>query len=213
MITVATPCHGIPFSIYPQTMPHITTCITKAGASRYELPWPPFDRMLSNLNQTNFSQPCSTFWDRVLGTMWTGGDVSARYERARIAAQQKVDHDLVKISINSDAAESGIEEARPFESALQDANNPKSQQHLSLAGKAERQATESRQQVLSDITDGGPQILKDEAREEKDASWAMLKRRTPTSVTQADSFKGLRDRITGSLHGRTRGVLGMESSS
>lgn len=140
--------------------------------------------------------------------MWTGGDVSARYERARIAAQQKVDHDLVKISINLDA-----EEPRPYESALQDANNPKSQRVLSLARTAERQATESRQQVLSDITDGGLQVLQDEAREEKDASWAMLKRRTPASVTQADSFKGLRDRITGSLHGRTRGVLGMESSS
>lgn len=152
--------------------------------------------------------------------MWTGGDVSARYERARIAAQQKVDHNLVKISINLDAAESGIEEPRPYESALQDdesalqdAKNPKSQRVLSLARTAERQATESRQQVLGDITDGGPQVLKDEAREEKDASWAMLKRRTPASVTQADSFKGLRDRITGSLHGRTRGVLGMESSS
>lgn len=145
--------------------------------------------------------------------MWTGGDVSVRYERARIAAQQKVDHDLVKISINFDAAESGIEEPRLYESALQDPKNPKSQQVLSLARTAERQATESRQQVLGDITDGGPQVLKDEAREEKEASWAMLKRRTPASVTQADSFKGLRDRITGSLHGRTRGVLGMESSS
>lgn len=145
--------------------------------------------------------------------MWTGGDVSVRYQRARIAAQQKVDHDIVKISINLDAAESGIEEPRPYESALQDAENPKSQRVLSLARTAERQATESRQQVLSDNTDGGPHVLKDEAREEKDASWAMLKRRTPASVTQADSFKGLRDRITGSLHGRTRGVLGMESSS
>ena len=178
----------------------------------------PLHQMSSNLNQTNFSQPCSTFWDRVLGTMWTGGDVSARYERARIAAQQKVDHDLVKISKNLDAAESGIEEPRPFESALQDATNPqsinsKNQQPLSLAGKAERQAAESRQQVLGDISEGGPQVLKDEAREEKDASWAMLKRRSPASVTQADSFKGLRDRITGSMHGRTRGILGMESSS
>lgn len=142
--------------------------------------------------------------------MWTGGDVSARYERARIAAQQKVDHDLVKISINLDAAESGIEEPRTYESAPK---NLKSQRVLSLARTAERQVTESRQQVLGDSTDGGPQVLKDEAREEKDASWAMLKRRTPASVTQADSFKGLRDRITGSLHGRTRGVLGMESSS
>lgn len=138
--------------------------------------------------------------------MWTGGDVSARYERARIAAQQKVDHDLVKISINLGEAESGIEESRH-------AKKPESQRVLSLARTAERQAIESRQQVLDDITEGGPQVLKDEAREEKDASWAMLKRRTPASVTQADSFKGLRDRITGSLHGRTRGVLGMESSS
>lgn len=175
--------------------------------------------MLSNSNQTNFSQPCSTFWDRVLGTMWTGGDVSARYERARIAAQQMVEHDLVKISNTSDTAEGGIDEPRPFQIVFQDATNlqsinSKNQQPLSFAGKAERQATESRQQVVGDTTNGGPQVLKDEAREEKDASWAMLKRRrTPASVTQADSFKGLRDRIAGSMHGRTRGVLGMESRS
>lgn len=150
--------------------------------------------------------------------MWTGGDVSARYERARIAAQQKAYHDLVKISINSDTAESRIEDPRSCESALQDATNllsiiSKNQQSLSLARKAECQPTKSRQQVLGDTTEGDPQVLKDEAREEKDPSWAMLKRRTPASVTQADSFKGLRDRITGSMHGRTRGVLGMESSS
>lgn len=151
--------------------------------------------------------------------MWTGGDLTARYERARIAAQQQVEHDLVKISTYSDAAESRIEEPRPFESALRDATNlqsinSKNQQPLSLlAGKAERQAKKSRQQVLDDSTDGGAQVLKDEAREEKDGSWAMLKqRRTPASVTQADSFKGIRDRISGSMHGRTRGVLGMESS-
>lgn len=88
----------------------------------YSLPWDPFQQLTNNnagyhdihhqswgikvcflpglsyllsdlCPQTNFSQPCFTFWDRFLGTMWVGGDVSVRYERARVAAQQKVDLD------------------------------------------------------------------------------------------------------------------------
>ena len=71
----------------------------------YALPWDPLQHLTSNNAgyhdvhhqswgiKTNFSQPFFTFWDRLLGTMWMGGDVSARYERARLAAQKKVDAD------------------------------------------------------------------------------------------------------------------------
>ncbi|EEP78095.1 conserved hypothetical protein [Uncinocarpus reesii 1704] len=46
--------------------------------------------------KTNFSQPFFTFWDRLLNTKWTGGDVTLRYERSRVAAQRLVDADKVK---------------------------------------------------------------------------------------------------------------------
>lgn len=42
--------------------------------------------------KTNFSQPFFTFWDKYLGTMWEG-DVSARYEKGRHAAQQKLEQE------------------------------------------------------------------------------------------------------------------------
>ena len=71
----------------------------------YAFPWDPLQHLTSNNAgyhdvhhqswgiKTNFSQPFFTFWDSLLGTKWTGGDVSARYERARLAAQKKVDAD------------------------------------------------------------------------------------------------------------------------
>lgn len=47
--------------------------------------------------KTNFSQPFFTVWDRALGTIWSGGDVSGRYERSAKAAQFKVDQDNMKV--------------------------------------------------------------------------------------------------------------------
>jgi sphinganine C4-monooxygenase len=56
----------------------------------YAFPWDPFQHLSSNNAayhdvhhqnwgiKKNFSQPCFTFWDRLFGTMWTGGDVPAR---------------------------------------------------------------------------------------------------------------------------------------
>ncbi|OCK74507.1 hypothetical protein K432DRAFT_409801 [Lepidopterella palustris CBS 459.81] len=71
----------------------------------YSLPFDPLQLITSNNAgyhdihhqswgiKTNFSQPFFTFWDRLLDTMWKGGDVSARYEKSRRHAQQKVDRD------------------------------------------------------------------------------------------------------------------------
>lgn len=153
--------------------------------------------------------------------MWTGGDVSARYERARIAAQKSVDEENEQATVTrSDASQSATQDLRHYEHELSNAIdlqsiNTKHQQPAAPAGKAEYQAAGSRQQVLDDKRDGGIDVLKDEAREEKDARTALkrsTRRRATSSVSQADNFKGLRDRITGSIHGRTGGILGMESS-
>lgn len=71
----------------------------------YALPFDPLQHITSNNAgyhdihhqswgiKTNFSQPFFTFWDKFCGTMWRG-DVSARYERSRKAAQQKFDQEL-----------------------------------------------------------------------------------------------------------------------
>ncbi|MCJ1265775.1 hypothetical protein MMC22_005655 [Lobaria immixta] len=211
------------------------TCLTLKTVDDhcgYSLPWDPIQYLSSNNAgyhdvhhqgwgiKTNFSQPCSVFWDWLLGTMWTGGDVSARYERARIAAQRKVDEEDEQATVTcSDASQSAIQDLRPYENELSNAIdlqsvNTKNQQPAAPAGKAEYQAAGSRQQVLDD-KDGGIDVLKGEAREEKDARTALkrsTRRRATSSVSQADNFKGLRDRITGSIHGRTGGILGMESS-
>lgn len=66
----------------------------------YKLPWDPLQRITSNNAayhdihhqswgiKTNFSQPFFTIWDRWLNTMHKG-DVSDKYERAKIAAAKK----------------------------------------------------------------------------------------------------------------------------
>ncbi|TVY71474.1 Sphingolipid C4-hydroxylase [Lachnellula suecica] len=74
----------------------------------YALPWDPLQHITSNNAgyhdihhqswgiKTNFSQPFFTFWDRLLGTVWTG-DTTAKYERSKKAAQFKVDADKVEL--------------------------------------------------------------------------------------------------------------------
>ncbi|WEW54595.1 Sphingolipid C4-hydroxylase sur2 [Emydomyces testavorans] len=49
--------------------------------------------------KTNFSQPFFTFWDRFLNTKWSGGDVTLRYERSRLAAHRMMEEDKVKEDI------------------------------------------------------------------------------------------------------------------
>jgi sphinganine C4-monooxygenase len=157
----------------------------------YALPWDPLQHITSNNAayhdihhqtwgiKTNFSQPFFTFWDRFLGTVWTGGDVSARYERDRIAAQKKLDASkptLAPSVTNSPAVD---------------------------PDKARNQAFESQQQVLDSEKDGQA-ILREEAREERE-----VKQSTRRSVRRKSGFdpKVLSDRMAGSLHGRSSAIL------
>lgn len=198
----------------------------------YALPWDPLQHLTSNNAgyhdvhhqswgiKTNFSQPFFTFWDRVLGTVWTGGDVSARYERSRLAAQKALDQDNEKSVTNSDAAESVTQNRKPYENELRDAKDVlsiplKNRQPQPPAGKAELQAAGSRQQILDDKQDGGPSVLAEESREEKEARNFLRRsprKRATSSLSPKDSFKGLRDRVTGSMHGRAGGIIGVDGS-
>ena len=117
----------------------------------YAFPWDPLQHATSNNAayhdvhhqswgvKSNFSQPFFTFWDRFLNTTWKGGDVSARYQRDRIAAQRKVDADAVLRTIT-------------ISNEIDD-------------HKARAQAKESQQQVLDS---DGPQIIAEERREEQE---------------------------------------------
>jgi sphinganine C4-monooxygenase len=164
----------------------------------YAFPWDPLQHITSNNAayhdvhhqswgiKTNFSQPFFTFWDRFMGTVWTGGDVSARYERSRIAAQKKADADVSKLTssvVNSPATD---------------------------LNQANRQAAASQRVVLEDKVGGGPQIIQDEVAEEKDVVQRLPKvtrRKTGSIDPKGDSLRSLRDRVTGSLHGRGTGIL------
>ncbi len=156
----------------------------------------------------------------MLGTVWVGGDVSSRYERARIAAQRKVDQDIKPVP--TPISQSHPNNDRVSSVYLDDAANAKDlpfvpaqfRQPAAPAGKAAQQAAASRQQVLDDKKNGGVRVLAEEAEEEQDARRLLRKstrRKRGSSTPQADSLKGLRDRVTGSMHGRTGGIIGMES--
>ncbi|KAF2744026.1 hypothetical protein M011DRAFT_480331 [Sporormia fimetaria CBS 119925] len=89
-----------------QSMWFFTGCTIKTVDDHcgYSLPFDPLQRLTSNNAgyhdihhqswgiKTNFSQPFFTFWDKYLGTMWQG-DVAARYEKGRQAAQQKLEQE------------------------------------------------------------------------------------------------------------------------
>lgn len=164
----------------------------------YAFPWDPLQHVTSNNAayhdvhhqswgiKTNFSQPFFTFWDRFLGTVWTGGDVSARYERSRIAAQKKLDID-----------------ASTMESSV--INSPATD-----LKKANVQAAASQRQVLEDEIEGGRQIIQEEVAEEKQAIRAtprITRRKTGSIDPKGDSLRGLRERVAGSLHGRSTAIL------
>lgn len=68
----------------------------------YALPWDPLQHLTKNNAsyhdihhqnwgiKTNFSQPFLTFWDGLLGTMWTG-NTSSKYKRRNKATSHKLD--------------------------------------------------------------------------------------------------------------------------
>lgn len=134
-----------------------------------------------------------------------------------MAAQQKVDADLAATSITRTNASSSLTaDPHPYENELRDVKLLKSlpaelQQPAAPIGKAELQAAASREQVLEDA---GREVLAEEAAEEKEARSMVRKsnrRRTASSLTQSDSLRGLRERV--SIHGRTGGILGMDHGS
>jgi sphinganine C4-monooxygenase len=162
--------------------------------------------------QANFSQPFFTFWDRILGTTWTGGDVSAKYERSRKSAQNAAKNGMSGTSTAGEPSDSQNQDRRPSTKGLL----PGFQESLKASTTVPRQAAESLEQALQDIENGGPRILSEETEEEQEPRVAL--RRSPRkkggNATPSDvgSLKGLRDRVNGSLHGRSGGVLGLESS-
>ncbi|ETI19729.1 hypothetical protein G647_08742 [Cladophialophora carrionii CBS 160.54] len=157
----------------------------------YAFPWDPLQHITSNNAayhdvhhqswgiKTNFSQPFFTFWDRILGTAWTGGDVSARYQRDRIAAQKKLDADVA------------LTQPSVVNSPEIDVQN------------AQQQARSSQRQVLDDRQHGGPQILEEEAREEKEVKSAS---RRSTRRKSGFDAKSISDHIAG-LHSRSPAIL------
>jgi sphinganine C4-monooxygenase len=158
----------------------------------YAFPWDPLQHVTSNNAayhdvhhqswgiKTNFSQPFFTFWDRVLNTAWTGGDVSARYQRDRIAAQKKVDADaaMAKASV---------------------VNSPEIN-----PDQARQQAQSSQRQVLDDKENGGARILLEEEREEQEAKQTL---RRSTRRKSGFDAKSISDRVAGSLHSRSTAIL------
>lgn len=207
-----------------------TTIKTVDDHCGYALPWDPLQHLTSNNAgyhdvhhqswgiKTNFSQPFFTIWDRVLGTMWTGGDVSARYERARIAAQKKVDAEVAPIT-KSEASDSlKAESLTPYDSDVPRAEQitkdiqARTQPEVP-SGKAFAQAMGSRQQILDDKSGGGFAVLMEEAAEEREAQRVLRRspRKKSLASTPSAGLKGLRDRVNTSLHGKGSGVLGVES--
>ena len=198
----------------------------------YALPWDPLQHITSNNAgyhdvhhqswgiKTNFSQPFFTFWDRMLGTVWTGGDVSARYERTRLATQKALEKDEVSPIASSKPTDSIDQDPKPCQNDLRDATDLpsipiKNRQQQPPAGKVESQAAGSRQQILDGKKDGGPSVVADESYEDKEAINSVRRsprKRATSTLSAKDSFKGLRDRVTGSMHGRTGGIIGVDGS-
>ncbi|KIX07896.1 uncharacterized protein Z518_02550 [Rhinocladiella mackenziei CBS 650.93] len=161
----------------------------------YAFPWDPLQHITSNNAayhdihhqswgiKTNFSQPFFTFWDRILGTSWSGGDVSARYERDRIVAQKKVDADAA-------AAKASV------------VNSPQIDMD-----QAKQQAASSQRSVFDDGENSGMRILEEAAKEEQEVKQAL---RRSTRRKSGFRAKSISDRVAGSLHGRSPAILHTE---
>lgn len=201
-----------------------TTIKTIDDHCGYSFPWDPLQHLTSNNAgyhdvhhqswgiKTNFSQPYFTFWDRFLGTKWTGGDVSARYERARIAAQKKVDDEKKAVTGSQRSDSSSAKTAAPYEADV--ASSAARAAHTVAEpqippGKATHQALSSRQQILDDVQGGGIPVLAEESTEEIKEQKAM--RRSPRKRTTSLGLKGFADRVGESLQGKATGVLGVDS--
>ncbi|KAF2485765.1 fatty acid hydroxylase superfamily-domain-containing protein [Neohortaea acidophila] len=192
----------------------------------YAFPWDPLQHLTSNNAgyhdvhhqswgiKTNFSQPFFTFWDRVLGTKWTGGDVSARYARAKAAAQKKLDADQSG-SVTGSTPSDSVQTTSPSPYSPGNMSSTARTAHVVAEpriprGKATQQAISSRQAVLDD-PNGGTTVLAEEATEEMQAQQKLAKRSSPRKRTTSSGLKGFADRVSESLQGKATGVLGVEN--
>ncbi|KAK3717070.1 Sphingolipid C4-hydroxylase sur2 [Vermiconidia calcicola] len=189
----------------------------------YAFPWDPLQHLTSNNAgyhdvhhqswgiKTNFSQPFFTHWDSWLGTKWTGGDVSARYERARIAAQKKID---AESSVTGSKKNEESITASPYSKEELPSSIARTAQSVTEpripAGKSTQQALSSRQQILDDQQTGGIEVLAEESTEEVLAQQQQQKAKRRKRTTSS-GLKGFADRVGESLQGRGTGVLGVES--
>ena len=155
----------------------------------YAFPWDPLQHLTHNNAayhdihhqswgiKTNFSQPFGTFWDRLLGTTWKGGDVSSRYERDRLAAQKKVNADQT-------SAKASVTNSPAVDNAV-----------------AQQQAAASQQQVLES---DGPAVIRDEHREEREVKQSSQRSSRRKSGFDAKTWS---EKVAGSLHGRSSAIL------
>ena len=166
----------------------------------YAFPWDPLQHVTSNNAayhdvhhqswgiKTNFSQPFFTFWDRFFDTNWKGGDVSARYERSRIAAQRQVDADGNVIPVVSPDSEVDTDKAR-------------------------EQIADSQAQVCldPDKVTGGTHILREEQIEEREAqkvsSMRSTRRKAGSIDPKGDSLRALQEKLAGSMYGRSTAIV------
>lgn len=186
LITMMTTRQGLVFF-------SVSTIKTVDDHCGYAFPWDPLQYFTNNNAayhdvhhqswgiKANFSQPFTTFWDRVLGTTWGGGDVSSRYERARLAAQKKLD------------ADGTMREA------------PITHSPVTSITKADEQATASKLQVEQESDHNGFRALEAEAAEEQEERQVLRRSFRPKKASidpKNESLRGLRDRVTG-LAGKT----------
>ena len=144
--------------------------------------------------------------------------MSARYERSKIAAQKALNLDNAKSVTGSDPIESKTQAPQPYTNDLKNATDLSSilaadRKPDPVSGKAELQAAGSRQSVLDDKKTGGPSVLADEADEEQQARNNFVRRsprKRATSGLSKDGLMGLKDRMTGTGHGRTAGIIGVD---
>ena len=196
----------------------------------YAFPWDPLQHITSNNAgyhdvhhqswgiKTNFSQPFFTFWDRVLGTAWTGGDVSQRYERSRVAAEKKAALAAHVKPITKSNANDSLHAASdaPYTRSNVAKLTSGDIQPQPPGGKATAQAADSRKQVISESRgdSGGPAVLSEETveeqREQEAANCLPAAMRPSTansgSSGQTGTLKGLRERVSG-RHGRKGSLL------
>ena len=176
----------------------LTTIKTVDDHCGYAFPWDPLQHITSNNAayhdvhhqtwgiKTNFSQPFFTFWDRYLGTVWSGGDVSARYERSRIAAQRKADE------------QSKSEGASVVNSAKIDHR------------RAVQQVVMSQQQVQEDGKYDGQSVIEVEQLEEREVRQKLTRssrRKTGSFDPKRDGLWSLTGRVKNGLHGRSTAIL------